>query len=360
MRKFLLFLILYSLLINNIYALQTESDHFIYYYEAPDTSIIDTIIFHLENNFDRITRDLQVTISSKIKVHIYPTLQAFHNAIGQPDAPGWLVGTAYTEIFVVSPLNPGPNHSYDEMVNSVIVHEFTHVCTYKINGNIPIWLAEGFALYEAGPYYSKASVVSAYNSNSKIPSLDDLSYNFDNFTKLGGYPFSLTIARFIVEDYGMGAMRTFIRFPNDYSVFGGLTKSQFQDKWFEYVNKYYLDFTSSPGTEESDNNLNDFKLEQNYPNPFNSFTKIKYLIPSVRNSLMKFVQMKVYDVLGNEIATLVNEEKPGGEYEISFDADNLSGGIYFYTLRAMPNQTKQPIKDNDGFFVQTNKMVILR
>lgn len=62
---------------------------------------------------------------------------------------------------------------------------------------------------------------------------------------------------------------------------------------------------------------------------------------------MKFVQIKVYDVLGNEVATLVNEEKPAGIYEISFDASNLSSGVYIYKIYA-------------GSFVETKKMILLR
>ncbi|WP_348344776.1 T9SS type A sorting domain-containing protein [Ignavibacterium sp.] len=57
--------------------------------------------------------------------------------------------------------------------------------------------------------------------------------------------------------------------------------------------------------------------------------------------------LKVYDVLGNEVATLVNEEKPAGAYEITFDANNLSSGIYFYRLQA-------------GNFVETKKMILLK
>jgi len=102
----------------------------------------------------------------------------------------------------------------------------------------------------------------------------------------------------------------------------------------------------------------DFKLLQNYPNPFNPTTTIKYRIP-FSPPLLKgeseaggFVTIKVYDVLGNEIAALVNEEKPTGSYEIEFDStglinQNLSSGIYFYQLRA-------------GDFVETKKMVLLR
>ena len=80
------------------------------------------------------------------------------------------------------------------------------------------------------------------------------------------------------------------------------------------------------------NRPNKFELKQNYPNPFNPITKIRYSISSVGTSLMKFVQLKVYDILGNEVATLVNEEKPAGNYEIEFNASSLPSGIYFYKL----------------------------
>ncbi|OGU68636.1 MAG: hypothetical protein A2W30_03865 [Ignavibacteria bacterium RBG_16_36_9] len=90
-----------------------------------------------------------------------------------------------------------------------------------------------------------------------------------------------------------------------------------------------------------------FSLEQNYPNPFNPSTKIKYTIPTVGTSLMKFVQLKVYDVLGNEVATLVNEEKPAGSYEVDFNVSGLSSGIYFYKLQS-------------GGFIETKKMLLMK
>ncbi|HEY6627265.1 MAG TPA: M14 family zinc carboxypeptidase [Ignavibacteriaceae bacterium] len=93
-----------------------------------------------------------------------------------------------------------------------------------------------------------------------------------------------------------------------------------------------------------------FSLEQNYPNPFNPITKIKYTIPSVIASGAKqsqLVILKVYDVLGNEVATLVNEEKPAGSYEVNFNASQLSSGIYFYKLTA-------------GNFIETKKMILMK
>jgi hypothetical protein len=93
--------------------------------------------------------------------------------------------------------------------------------------------------------------------------------------------------------------------------------------------------------------LTNFSLEQNYPNPFNPSTRIKYSLPQTSR-----VQIKVFDVLGNEIETLVNEEKQKGTYEIEFKSHsgkvrNLSSGVYFYQLKA-------------GSFVETKKMILMK
>ncbi len=86
-----------------------------------------------------------------------------------------------------------------------------------------------------------------------------------------------------------------------------------------------------------------YTLEQNYPNPFNPTTSIKY---SVKNN--ELVSLKIYDVLGNEIKTLVNEQKSAGNYEVTFNAANLSSGVYFYRL-----------KTSSGILM-TKKLVLLK
>jgi len=87
-----------------------------------------------------------------------------------------------------------------------------------------------------------------------------------------------------------------------------------------------------------------YSLSQNYPNPFNPSTKIEYSIPK-----SGFVSLKVYDLLGREIVTLVSEEKQKGKYEIEFDAAKyiLTSGIYFYSIKA-------------GAFVGTKKLLLLK
>ena len=93
---------------------------------------------------------------------------------------------------------------------------------------------------------------------------------------------------------------------------------------------------------------NKFELEQNYPNPFNPTTTIKYSIPNVASDFsLRNVTLKIYDILGNEILTLVNEQKPSGQFEVKFNAINLASGVYYYQLIV-------------GDFLQTKKMILMK
>jgi hypothetical protein len=86
----------------------------------------------------------------------------------------------------------------------------------------------------------------------------------------------------------------------------------------------------------------EYSLNQNYPNPFNPSTIIRF---SIINN--EYVSLKIYNIVGQEIAVLVNEFLPAGNYEVNFDADDLTGGVYFYTI-------------STGSFIQTKKMLLLR
>lgn len=104
------------------------------------------------------------------------------------------------------------------------------------------------------------------------------------------------------------------------------------DGSFSYSNEIEVDI----------NGVTDFALGQNYPNPFNPATVINYQLPV--NGL---VTLKVYDVLGKEVITLVNEEKPAGVYEVNFNAADFASGVYVYKLQA-------------GDFVSSKKMILTK
>ncbi|MBE0570027.1 MAG: T9SS type A sorting domain-containing protein [Ignavibacteriaceae bacterium] len=112
------------------------------------------------------------------------------------------------------------------------------------------------------------------------------------------------------------------------------------------IQDFYEDNFGYPiilSTDEHVAELGDFKLEQNYPNPFNPSTKISWQSP-----VSSWQTLKVYDMLGREVATLVDEYRPAGSYEVEFSAKSgLKSGVYFYTLRA-------------GEFVQTKKMILIK
>jgi hypothetical protein len=104
-----------------------------------------------------------------------------------------------------------------------------------------------------------------------------------------------------------------------------------------------LAWGNSSDVKELGNGIPDeFALMQNYPNPFNPTSAIRYSIPEA-----SFATIKVYDMLGNEVATLINEEQPAGNYEVDFNAAGLSSGMYLYRLQA-------------GNFVEVKKMILMK
>ncbi len=116
----------------------------------------------------------------------------------------------------------------------------------------------------------------------------------------------------------------------------------------DYDNDGTIDTVINPTivTDLKDNVINklpsNYYLGQNYPNPFNPSTVINWQLP-----VSSFVTLKIYDILGREVVTLVNEEKPAGNYEVEFNAANLPSGVYFYQLQA-------------GDYVNTKKMILIK
>lgn len=107
---------------------------------------------------------------------------------------------------------------------------------------------------------------------------------------------------------------------------------------------HYFTVSNTTDVTELEGIPTEFNLSQNYPNPFNPVTKIRFAIPS---NTQENISLKVFDVLGNQIADLLNESKNAGIYEVEFDASNIPSGIYFYRLAA-------------SNFVKTNKMILIK
>jgi spore coat protein A len=111
----------------------------------------------------------------------------------------------------------------------------------------------------------------------------------------------------------------------------------------EMMRPYHVGLLNKQSAENELASVTDFRLEQNYPNPFNPSTVINFSVPN-ENTL---VTLKVYNSLGQEVGTLINQVVPAGNHEVQFDASGLSSGVYFYTLNA-------------GNFFDSKKMILMK
>jgi hypothetical protein len=195
------------------------------------------------------------------------------------------------------------------------------------NGHVHVSDGAQYCLWDVGTTYFE-------NGQGNIQLLSGQPLFADKTDLMGadGIPFTQDDGFRLIE--GSPAINNGIDVGFTYDIMGNPISGNPDIGAYEYTDVNSVSFTD-PLPEN-------FQLYQNYPNPFNPTTKIGFRIAD-----FGFVSLKVYDVLGNEIATLVNEEKPVGSYEVEFDADLLPSGIYFYQL-----QTES--------FVQTRKMLLLK
>ncbi len=135
----------------------------------------------------------------------------------------------------------------------------------------------------------------------------------------------------LAQHFGLISVHNYFDFGSDVKILKGAI-----------INGNVYGDTTITGTDEAGEIVNNFSLSQNFPNPFNPLTNMEYKI-----SNREFVMLKVYDILGNEVATLVNEEKPAGSYTIKFDGSKLASGVYFYQLFA-------------GNFTATKKLILIK
>ncbi|MGQ9644894.1 MAG: discoidin domain-containing protein, partial [Ignavibacterium sp.] len=138
-----------------------------------------------------------------------------------------------------------------------------------------------------------------------------------------------------------------------------IVHSNNQNNWASLWEAEFYGNLIISGNDDLTNVPKEFKLEQNYPNPFNPTTKIRYSIPSSTEyySVLQKVTLKVYDILGNEIATLVDDYKSAGNYEVDFNASDIASGVYIYRLFV------QDLQSNDGkngVYTESKKMLLMR
>ncbi|MFI5406814.1 MAG: T9SS type A sorting domain-containing protein [Nitrososphaerales archaeon] len=207
------------------------------------------------------------------------------------------------------------------------------------NSTNSIWVNDYRYLYE---YDSNNNLISTIYQDWQLDSLDWMNVWRENYT----YTPQNNIATMFRENWTLETgwnnyvLRTYF-YDSNYNWVEKITFLWDESHWKNYY-RHLATWIEPVSVWDTPNYLNDYYLSNNYPNPFNPSTKIKIKIPA-----SDFVTLKVYDILGNEIAVLVNEEKPAGEYEIEFSENELPSGIYFYTLTS-------------GNYSETKKMILMK
>lgn len=232
---------------NDSLYLNKESLHFNLYSTKGDISVLDTLAFILEDNYERITNNLGTQIDKKIKVSIYPSVKAFHEAQNLVDVPEWVVGFGSDdELKMVSPMNPGNMHTYESLMQ-VIIHEFVHAAQLAVRGGgefegVPKWMTEGHAYYEAGQINQYIHEdVKKHLLAKTLPSWSQLEEVSDfEFGNIGGYSFSANIVEYLIEKYGYEKFVSIFKQPTEFEKIYGVSKDAMEIQWLQYLEKTYL------------------------------------------------------------------------------------------------------------------------
>lgn len=220
-----------------------ETENFIINYNEIDEEVIDKVAHVLEDNYNRITKHLQETLDEKVCIEIQHNINELHNALDLKNAPLWIRGgLGKDRIIIASPLNPPKGSDFYNVVNTA-VHEFAHFIIHKINRNIPRWLDEGIASYEAKDN-SEVWIVNTVKSGikeNKIPSLKDLDTggDFESFFNRDGYQYSYTVVEAIVNLYGYDTLSNLIKSACNFEKILKVKEAEFENKWIQYIRDNY-------------------------------------------------------------------------------------------------------------------------
>lgn len=211
--------------------LRKETAHFTFAYSESDRESIDTVIQALEENYERVTTNLQTIPAEKCRVSVYPDMNSLHKTLQNPISriTGFTDGP--NSIKIMSP----NSYNYPFMLP---VHEFTHVVIQNLNPNdrmIPAYLNEGTAAYEADQEQGVAATIIPHLRDSTLPSIEALTKMTDED---GLYQYGYAFVRYIVEEYGYGKLVELLKNPDISSVFG-ISEEEFHKNWVEFLVTIY-------------------------------------------------------------------------------------------------------------------------
>lgn len=191
----------------------------------------------LQDNVEQLNKKYKHVPSSKITIEIYPDLPTFHQAMGEYDAPNWFMGTMENNTLkIVSPLNPGPEHTYESILKST-VHLYAMWLIRDINPAAPKWIRQGIGGYESkqmSPDFIKSSIAEVIEQG-RIPYFDELNNDTWDFGTMKGFQLSYSIVEFIILKYGIGDLNKLVRNLDGFQEILHCSETELYEQWVEYL-----------------------------------------------------------------------------------------------------------------------------
>lgn len=317
--------------------LRRQTEHFDIYCTAQDLVYLDSIECKLEEKLAYYTDSFDMEIGNRFNCVIFPDEETGMACMGYGDHYNGGSGCGGDKLDILSPVYF--SGGLDEAMLSLIPHEFFHVFHNHMSPDPSLiggFHAEGMAEFmtygDTTPQYLRdrawgiRDAFSTFETKyGREPKLADFMADVDG--NLSVYWFGQAFWYYMHENHAdYTTIRNFFYAGCDWGVF---------DVSYEEIDNGYINFLKEIGgisaiaAEPGLSAPGKFVLSQNYPNPFNPVTTINYEIPRKSH-----VTIKVYNLLGQEIAILVDESKPGGRYSVDWNAQNMTSGIYYYKIEA--------------------------
>ena len=202
-----------------------------------DTNDLSDFIEFVDQKTFAIINKYNPSFHKQVKVILYPSVEALHEAQRRKNAPDWSVGSARSngDIWMVNPYCSSV-HDYDEM-KKILIHEYTHVVISSINKSIPIWLNEGIACYEADQ--NKDAETVDYIKRQAEAGLIPNYWEIDKDHSTGNvYIYARSIVEYIKDQYSLESLKRFILCTDTKKVFG-ISRKEFQEGWKKYIIEKY-------------------------------------------------------------------------------------------------------------------------
>lgn len=226
--------------------IQKETEHFIIKYSEVDENVIGDIIDKLETNYSKLTSDFHFAPQNKCTVNLYPTNSALQESLGAMyqnplEAVGFTISSK--EFSITSPNDTShTRETYDEMLKDA-VHEFTHTFLLNLSNELPLYLNEGIAAYEAEQSDTvwltiKYAMIqkNGFALPSSMQELIDMTYQHQYGAV---YDYGYTVVEYIVKEYGYNALVKLIKSNGDVATSIEIDEDSFYNGWIEYLKEFY-------------------------------------------------------------------------------------------------------------------------